>query len=107
MTHPFSDRKPATLARRVKLSAGKPQLKFAVAAHEKGDWELLVRVDGSVVHRETVSHEGTRWRSVKVDLAAFAGREVELRLENAANNWEWEFGYWADLTVEGSAVASR
>ncbi len=107
MTHPFSDRKPAALARRVKLSGGKPQLKFSVAAHEKGDWELLVRVDGTVVHRETVTHEGARWRSVKVDLASFAGREVELRLENAANNWEWEFGYWADLTIEGSAVAAR
>ena len=82
-------------------------MKFAVAAHEQGDWELLVRVDGSVVHRETVTHEGARWRPVKVDLSAFAGREVELRLENAANNWEWEFGYWADLTVEGSTVASR
>lgn len=107
MTHPFSDKKPAAIVRRIKLGAGSPQLRFAVAAHEKGDWELRVRIDGTVVHRQTVTHNGDRWVNVRMDLSRFAGREVELRLENAANNWEWEFGYWSDLIVEGAAVAAR
>ncbi len=107
MTHPFSDAKPASLKRRVRLAPGKPQLRVSAAAHEKGDWELRVRIDGTVVHRETVTHDGERWRAVRVDLSRFAGREVDVQLENAANNWEWEFAYWADLSIEGSAVAAR
>ena len=107
MTHPFSETKPASMKRRVRLAEGNPQLRVAVAAHESGDWELRVRVDGTVVHRETVTHEGDRWRAVRVDLSRFAGRDVDVHLENAANNWEWEFGYWADLSIEGTAVAAR
>jgi hypothetical protein len=25
---------------------------------------------------------------------------VVIRLENAATDWAWEFGYWADLRLE-------
>lgn len=107
MTHPHSDRRPAAIERRLKVAGPGARVRFAVAAHEKGDWELQVRVDGTVIHRETVTPKGARWKAVTVDLGRFAGREIGLRLENAANNWEWEFGYWADLTVDGGTVAAR
>jgi hypothetical protein len=82
-------------------------LRFAVAAHEQGDWQLRVRVDGRVLHESTITHEGARWRTVSVDLKEYAGRTVVLRLENAANDWAWEFAYWADLELRTGQLAGR
>ena len=108
MTHPTDSKTPAAIVRAVNLPRETPsRLRFSVAAHEKGDWELRVLVEGEVVRREKVGHDGPRWRDVDVDLAAYAGRRVVLRLENAPNGWEWEFGYWSDLRLEPSEVAGR
>jgi hypothetical protein len=30
-----------------------------------------------------------------------------LRLENAANNWSYEFGYWADLRLDTGDLAAK
>ena len=34
-----------------------------------------------------------------VDLSPFAGRAIGLRLENAPNDWSYEFAYWSDVKV--------
>ena len=101
MTHPIDARRPAALVRAINLPREGPlALKFAVAAHDQGDWELRVAVDGEVIHRQTVDHEAPRWKDVSVDLTRHAGRRVVIRLENAATDWAWEFGYWTDLRLE-------
>ena len=83
-------------------------LKFAVAAHDRGDWELRVVIDGEVIHRQAVTHEAPRWKEVALDLTPYAGRRVVIRLENAATDWAWEFGYWADLRLEtGEPLQAR
>jgi hypothetical protein len=41
---------------------------------------------------------------VSVGLSRHAGRTVKLGLENRANNWSFEFGYWSDV---GFKVAAR
>ena len=82
----------------------KAALNFAVAAHEQGDWELRVLANGEVIHKQTVDRNGPRWKQVTVDLSRFAGKTVKLRLENCANNWSFEFGYWSDLELK---VATR
>jgi putative membrane-bound dehydrogenase-like protein len=108
VTHPYDEKKPAAIVRSLVLPPdSKATLRFAVAAHEQGDWELRVKADGELLHKQTVKHDGPRWQEVKLNLNALAGRRVVLRLENAANNWLWEFGYWADLTVETGEVAAR
>lgn len=108
LTHPVDERTPAAVVRPLILPPGRPAtLRFAVAAHEQGDWELRVKADGEVIHRQVVTHEGDRWKPVRVDLTPFAGRRIVLRLENAANNWSYEFGYWADLTIDGADVVAR
>jgi hypothetical protein len=38
-------------------------------------------------------------------LAAFAGKQVELRLENHANDWAYEFGYWSDIQLRTAKQA--
>lgn len=47
------------------------------------------------------------WREFSVDLAPYAGQTVALRLENAANGWAWEFGYWSDLRIENGVKVSK
>jgi hypothetical protein len=49
-----------------------------------------------------VNHAGARWKPVTVDLTDFAGTTARVRLENAANGWAWEFGYWSDLTLNAA-----
>ena len=109
MTHPFPDRvTPAALERVVELPKDRAMtLRFAVAAHDQGDWQLRVRVDGRVMKDEIIGHGGDRWRTVVVDLKEFAGHKVALRLENAANDWAWEFGYWADVELRVVDAAAR
>ena len=100
-THPFDREKPAALEGMVELPAGrKSSLRFAVAAHEQGDWELRVLADGKLLHKRAVTHDGERWKSVSVDLSALAGKKTLLRLENAASGWSWEFGYWSAIEIQ-------
>ena len=103
LTHPFDTQRPAALERLVDLPADRPAvLRVSVAAHDQGDWTLRVLADGQTLHQSLVEHGSPRWRTVSVDLKSYAGRRVALRLENAANDWAWEFGYWADLAIADS-----
>ena len=108
LTHPADREHGAALERRVELPAGtKASLTFQVAAHEQGDWELCVRAQGKVVHRQTIDHSGATWKQVEVDLSRFAGRSVDLRLENNANGWAWEFAYWSDVRLRFGNQTAR
>jgi hypothetical protein len=80
----------------------KTTLSFNVAAHEQGDWELHVVANDQVVKKEIVDKTGARWKTIQIDLTPFAGKKVNLRLENAANDWNWEFGYWNDIQITSS-----
>jgi putative membrane-bound dehydrogenase-like protein len=108
MTHPFDSKTPAAIIRAMNLPVGqKTILSFKVASHERGDWDLRVLADGEVLHRQKIGHDGERWTNVRIDLSNYAGRRIVLRLENAANDWSWEFAYWADLKLESSEFAAK
>jgi putative heme-binding domain-containing protein len=101
MTHPIDRTTPAVLERKLAVpKAPNVRLSFWVAADERGDWELRVRDGDAVLYRSKIARtERGAWHNVQVDLTPFAGRTLDLRLENAANDWAWEFGYWADIEV--------
>ncbi len=104
VTHPFEASKPATLERTVAVAGGGiTTLAFNVAAHDRGDWELRVYAGTKLVKQELIKPEGERWKRYAVDLSEFAGQSVPVRLENRANDWAYEFGYWQDLRVETGA----
>ena len=106
LMHPFTDKKsPASLEQKLKLEKTKlklekTKLKFRVAADDRGDWNLKVLVNGQAVKELSVDNQKPRWKEVEVDLKAFAGQEVILRLEAHANGWAWEFAYWQGITLE-------
>jgi putative membrane-bound dehydrogenase-like protein len=101
--HPFEREKPALLERVADLPDGQTaRLSMTVAAHEhpEADWELRVFANGELLKRQMIDNHGERWRTVSVDLDRFAGKRVLLRLENYPNNWNYEFSYWAEVTLE-------
>jgi len=108
LTHPFDREKPAALERELTIPAGqKTTLKFSVAAHEKGDWELRVLANGKRLHQQIIARKGPEaWHPVTVDLTPLAGQKVTLRLENAATGWSWEFAHWAGIEVKSERVTA-
>ncbi|MES2709291.1 MAG: PVC-type heme-binding CxxCH protein [Verrucomicrobiota bacterium] len=101
MLHPFPDRKtPSALTRRLSVpAAGKAVLSFDVASGEGVDWELVITIDGREAGKRLIGSGEPRWKNQTVDLTPWAGKEVDISLENHANNWSWEFSYWSGLKV--------
>ena len=101
-THPVSLQQPCILSTQLTPPAGrKTRLSLDVSHDKRGDWRLLVRGDGQLLADELISKDTCSggWRTITVDLSRFAGREVKLELVNQANNWSWEFGYWARAAI--------
>lgn len=99
-THPYSDDKPSALESVADIPKGGATLTIEAASHERGTWEIRVFVQGEMLKRQTIDRESGIWRTVSVDLSKFAGRRVNIRVENAANDWSYEFGYWGSLKLE-------
>jgi putative heme-binding domain-containing protein len=96
-THPVSRAAPCILSRRLKVpSAGTSHLALDVSHDPRGDWLLVVTINGTSVHEQLVGPDTTTdgWASVLVDLTPYAGQTIDLALQNRANGWSYEFGYW-------------
>ena len=104
MTHPLNREVPCTLGLVIDIPANKKTvLKAVVSNHPKYDWELVFRVSGSVQKVVTVDENLTKgdWAEVMFDLTPFAGsKNLQIEIENKANGWMCEAGYWASLTIE-------
>ena len=106
MTHPLNEETPAVLSAEIKIPKDKnTKLKVVVSHHDKGDWDLVCRVNGSkqkqiIVGEQTDGIDKDGWLEVIIDLTPFAGNNIKLDLENKANGWLWEAGYWGEITIE-------
>jgi len=103
VTHPLDRRTGCQLSQQVKLPAGKKAtLNLTVGHHPDGDWDLLVAVDGKEIARKAVSKQTAPdgWMQTEVDLSDFAGKEVKLELINQPTGWQFEAGYWAEISLE-------
>ena len=101
--HPFPEtrKNPAFLEHTAKLPADRPaRLSFEVASHDRGDFQLIVSVDGRELKRELIGHNSPRWRNIGIDLAEWKGQAPKIRIEAWANNWSWEFAYLAEVKIE-------
>ncbi len=80
-TYPRDETRGVVLRRIVKLSA-QPALDFQVAAAPRRAWELNVYANNTLLHKQIISSDGEQqnWQPVHIDLSAFAGKEVTLRL---------------------------
>jgi putative membrane-bound dehydrogenase-like protein len=103
-THPLDRKRPCVLGNnRVDVPEGKKTyLKMRVSHHPHGDWQLRVLSEGEVLDDRIVSASTVgqdEWLDVSVDLSKFAGRRIQLSIENRANNWKNEWAYWNKVEI--------
>jgi hypothetical protein len=101
-THPKNRETPCQLTRHLAVPEGKrTTLKIRASYHPHGDWQLRVRAGEKVLSDAIVSYETVQdeWFDLEVDLTQFAGQHLDLVVENGANDWKNEFGYWSRIEV--------
>src|SRR5580692_1723024 len=71
------------------------RLLVSASHHAEGDWRLIVRGNGNVLHDSIVGDKTAKdgWVDVSVDLTSFAGQKLDLEVQNMATGWSNEFGY--------------
>ncbi len=103
VTHPRDKNTGCTLSRTVEVPAGKTtHLRLVVGHNPKGDWDLIVKVDGKELLKRSVGKDTAPggWMEVAVDLSPYAGKAVKLELVNQPSGWSFEAAYWARIAVE-------
>jgi putative membrane-bound dehydrogenase-like protein len=101
-THPKDRKTACELVRRLTVSAGKTTtLRIRASYHPHGDWQLRVLANKQVLADQIVSSQTVdgEWLDLDLDLTRFSGQAIDLSIENRANNWMNEFGYWGRITV--------
>jgi len=100
--HPVSESSPAVISARIDVpSTGKPELIIETASDPKGDYVLKVFIDGALSLERKIDTQG-EWQKERIDLTPLAGRSIDVRIENHANGWSFEAGYFASAGVEGN-----
>ena len=98
LTHPLSKTVPCVLSRKVEVPAGKKTtLELEVTNHPKGNWKLVVLVNGKEALSKDI--EETKWQQVQVDLSKYAGKTVTIELQNRATGWSHEAAYWSLIKI--------
>ena len=98
LTHPLSKTVPCVLSRKLDVPAGKKTtLELEVTNHPKGNWKLVVLINGKEALSKDI--EETKWRKFEVDLSKHAGKTVSIELQNQATGWSHEAAYWCRITI--------
>ncbi|NJM55160.1 MAG: hypothetical protein HC841_03890 [Verrucomicrobiae bacterium] len=107
-THPLSRETPCTLKRHLEVPKGKTtRLELRASHHPHGDWQLRVLVGEELIADEIVSSKtvsNNEWLDLEIDLTKFAGKHIDLALENRANGWKNEFAYWGSIRVVSQSM---
>ena len=104
VTHPLERGVACVLSTEVEVPKGKKTVLKALVSHfDGGDWDLVIRVNGSeqkrqLIGKDTVGKDG--WLEVTLDLTSFAGSNIKVDLDNVPNGWSWEAGYWAEIEID-------
>jgi hypothetical protein len=103
VTHPLDQDTGCVLSRTLPIPVGtKTMLRLVVGHDPKGDFDLIVRVDGQQLLRKPVSPATATdgvWLTETVDLSGWAGRTVKLELVNQPTGWSYEAAYWAEIAL--------
>ncbi len=110
-SHPLNQNKPFAFVRTVTLPENKTAiLKLGVTSfngnthptHFEADWLLRVYVDDKLIFEKLIAREAgkIKWYDLEVSLTEYAGKTINLRVENVPNNWSFEAAYWDYLDLE-------
>lgn len=100
--HPVNRETPCILSRKVDVpKEGKTFLVLDVSCHEQGDWRMIVKADGKQIHESIQGNTRLQngWRTMRINLSAFAGKTIDLDIENHANDWMYEYAYLRDIRI--------
>ncbi len=103
MTHPLDQQVGCSLVRSMDVpSDGTTSLALTVANDDRGDFLLIVKVDGTMVLEKTIGPDSIQdgWASLDVDLTPYAGRTIKVEVINQANGWRYEAAYWAKVQID-------
>ena len=102
-THPLDRKTPSSLVRTLRIPRDKKTtLQMRVSHHPHGDWQLRVLVSDKLLMDQLVgskSVSSNEWLDVTVDLTEFAGKQIQLLVENRPNNWANEWAYWNKVKI--------
>lgn len=107
-THPMNRGTPCAIFRDLDVPEGaRTYLAVRASYHPHGDWQLRVLVGDDVLADRIVSYETVKdeWLDLEVDLTKYAGTNIRVLLENRANDWTNEFGYWGSIKVVSEPLA--
>ena len=108
-THPIKRGVPSVLSRKLRIEDDKKTvLRVTVSHHPHGDWELRVKVNGKIISSKEVSSKtvSDEWLTHEVDLSPYAGKEINLQMENQPTDWRNEWGYWHEIKVQAKPFTS-
>lgn len=102
LTHPLSRETGCTISRKFDVPKDKKTKLHLLISHDtRGDWQLIVKINGNAVLDRVIDKETTTdaWKALDIDLTEFAGKSVEIELVNQANGWEYEAGLWKVIRI--------
>ncbi|MDE2714315.1 MAG: sulfatase-like hydrolase/transferase, partial [Verrucomicrobiota bacterium] len=98
LTHPLSKTVPCVLSRKIEVPVGKKtMLDLEVTNHPKGNWKLVVLVNGKEALSKDI--EETKWQQVQIDLSKYGGKTIVIELQNQATGWSHEAAYWSRIQI--------
>ena len=103
VTYPLRDFLPCVLTKKVNVPAGKTTtLKLGVGHGPRGGWTLVVKANNKMLAERKIDKNTCKdgWTAVTVDLSAYAGDSVNIELQNRADGWSCEAGYWSRIAVQ-------
>ena len=78
-------------------------LDMHVSHYPQSNWQLVVRVNGEVIHSQLIDDKLTQpqkgWATVQVDLSRFAGQKVFIEVLNQSNSRPNEVAFWKRIMV--------
>ncbi len=101
-THPLSQNMPCVISRHLDVPKDNTTtLRIRTSYHPHGNWQLRVLANEEVIHDQIVGYETVKseWLDLEIDLTRFAGKHLDLEIENRANDWSWEFAFWGSIKV--------
>ncbi len=97
--HPVDEQHPAALIGSFAVPGGAPRLVIETASDKRGDYLLRVFINEEL-KLERVINTGGEWTTATVDLMPYTGKNINVRIENAANGWSFEAAYFARIAIE-------
>ena len=108
VTHPPKQGEAVTLSRTFKVPDGDPRLHFEVANAPRGDFRLVVRIDGTDILTTIVGNHGSAdhrvdFQPFDLSLEPWAGRTIRLELVNDPTGWMCEAATWHDIRITANS----